>query len=133
MTQRSEDGLYGALKAISALTVLSGLIQMCVPGVILRHLAHEDTATGRHFFGTVGMFMVVVGGGLISALVGGDDRRPVVFWGGIQKIGAALAVALGVKRAVFKPLALLVAGFDFLSGVLMFMYWRHDAGAYEPA
>jgi hypothetical protein len=126
------------LKAISALTVLSGLVQICMPGTILRRLAHEDTPSGRHFFGTVGMFMVVVGGALTSALVGGDDRRPVVFWGSVQKIGAAIAVAIGVKKAVFKPLALLVAGFDFLSGVLMFAYWKRppvvsaDGSAPEP-
>ena len=106
------------LLAIAAITVISGLVQVVMPGGLLRLLSAENTPTGRHFFGTIGMFMVVVGGGSLTALSRDGDPRGVVFWTGVQKLGASAAVALGVKRGVFSPLALLVASFDFLSAIL---------------
>jgi hypothetical protein len=48
----------------------------------------------------------------------------VVFCAGVQKLGASAAVALGVRRRIFSPLALIVAGFDLLSGIVAFAYWR---------
>jgi hypothetical protein len=39
-------------------------------------------------------------------------------------LGSAAAVAIGTKRKVFSPLALLVATFDFVSGLLILRY-RH--------
>jgi hypothetical protein len=113
-----------ALMAIAAVTVATGAAQILAPSVELKPLQVEDSPATRHLFGTLGMFMVIVGGLLLGAL-----RRPaappaVVFWAGAQKLGAAGAVALGVRRAVFSPLALVVAVFDFASGLLAFDYWR---------
>jgi hypothetical protein len=48
----------------------------------------------------------------------------VLLWGGLQKVGAALFVAWAVSKNVFGPLALGVAGFDFLSGILYFDFRR---------
>jgi hypothetical protein len=112
------------LRAIAVLTVASGAVQVAGPSALLDPLSVEDSPATRQLFGTVGMFMVIVG-----ALLGGATRRgagepSVVFWAGAQKLGAASAVALGVRRSVFSPLALLVASFDFLSGVLALKYWR---------
>jgi hypothetical protein len=84
----------------------------------------EDDATARHFFGTIGMFMVVVGGGLLSALLR-PGREPIIaFWAALQKLGASVAVGLGVQRRIFSPLALGVAFFDLLSGLLAAEHWR---------
>jgi hypothetical protein len=113
-----------ALVAIGAVTVASGVFQAAVPGVLLKALDVEDTLPTRQLFGTIGMFMAVVGGLLCSALRKGGEPRPVVFWTGLQKLGAAGAVALGVRRSVFSPRALLVAGFDFASGLMALDYWR---------
>jgi len=41
-----------------------------------------------------------------------------------QKLGAAAAVGLGVKRGLLAPLALGVAGFDALSGLVALDHWR---------
>ena len=41
-----------------------------------------------------------------------------------QKLGASAAVGLGVRRGLLSPLALGVAGFDALSGLLALDYWR---------
>ena len=117
-----------ALAGIGAMTAVTGAVQCAAPRKMLAPLgAQNDDATG-HLFRTVGMFMVVVGGGLAATLGRGRGDRDLVFWAGIQKLGAAGAVGLGVKRRLFAPIALAVAGFDFLSGLLAFDYWRRLRG-----
>ncbi|HEX5982765.1 MAG TPA: hypothetical protein VFY69_01020 [Solirubrobacterales bacterium] len=112
------------LVAISGLTMVSGAVQVLAPRRLLRLLAAEDDASARHLFGTVGMFMVVVGGGLLDALLRPGRDPVIVFWAALQKIGAFVAVGLGVRRRIFSPLALGVAFFDLLSGLLAAEYWR---------
>jgi hypothetical protein len=112
------------LIAISALTVVSGAVQVLAPRRMLRMLMAEDDDTARHLFGTIGMFMVVVGGGLLNALLRPGKDPVIVFWAALQKVGAFGAVALGVRRRIFSPLALGVAFFDLLSGLLAAEYWR---------
>ncbi len=112
------------LLAISVITVISGAVQGVMPGLILPLLSAESTPTGRHFFGIVGMFMVLFGGMLWHAL-GQSPTPPLpVLWAGFQKFGAALAVGLGVRNGIFSSLALGVAGFDLLSGVAALLYWH---------
>ena len=113
-----------ALRAIGVVTVATGAGQVVAPGLILPPLGVEDSPATRHLFGTVGMFMVIVGGLLVGGMRRPAGARGVVFWVAAQKLGASGAVALGVRRAVFAPLALLVAGFDLLSGLLALDYWR---------
>ncbi|HEV2791662.1 MAG TPA: hypothetical protein VGV69_10225 [Solirubrobacterales bacterium] len=113
-----------ALIAISGLTLVSGGVQALAPRRLLRTLAAEEDATSRHLFGTIGMFMFVVGGGLLNALLRPARDPVIVFWAALQKIGAFVAVAIGVKRRVFSPIALGVAFFDLLSGLLAAEYWR---------
>ena len=120
----SDSALRRAMIAIAAVTVATGAAQVLAPRRVLSPLAAQDDATTGHLFGTVGMFMVVVGGGLLNTLVRPAHNPGVVFFAGLQKIGASIAVALGVRRRIFSPPALLVAGFDLLSGVLAFAYWR---------
>lgn len=120
----SDSIIRRALIAISALTVVSGAVQTLAPARLLRALRARDDATARHFFGTVGMFMVVVGGGLLNALLRPGRQPTIVFWAALQKLGAAVAVGLGVKRRIFSPLALGVAFFDLLSGLLAAEHWR---------
>lgn len=112
------------LIAISVITVLSGLTQMLAPRMVLDFLAAEATPTAGHFFATIGMFMICVGGVLLHTLL---SRRPapvVALWAGFQKVGAFALVALGVVNGVFAAMALGVAFFDLLSGVLILLYWR---------
>lgn len=113
------------LKIIAVLTVISGLVQLLAPGFVLNVIGGEVSPSTGHFFGIIGMFMVLFGGLLYHALAGsGDSNRSIaVLWCGLQKFGAAAAVGLGVGRALFSWLALGVAGFDLLSGVLIMMYW----------
>jgi hypothetical protein len=119
-----EPTMRKALAGIAWLTVGTGGAQAVAPGRMLEPLEAENDEATRHLFRTVGMFMVVVGGGLAQTLREGPGEPSVVFWTGMQKLGASGAVGLGVKRGVFSPLALTVAGFDFLSGALALGYWR---------
>lgn len=120
----SDSLIRRALIGISGLTVVTGALQALVPRRFLRFLLAEDDATARHFFGTIGMFMVVVGGGVLEALLRPGRDPVVVFWAAVQKLGASVAVGLGVWRRVFSPLALVVAFFDLLSGLLAVEHWR---------
>ena len=124
MTDELAEHERSALIAIAGLTVVTGAGQVLAPQASLRPLFAEDDATTRHFFGTIGMFMVVVGGSLLEQLVRRRGERSGLLWAAAQKVGAAAAVGLGVRRGIFSPLALLVAGFDALSGLLVLDYWR---------
>lgn len=111
------------LIAIAGITAVSGLTQMIVPGFVLGIIGAAVTPTSSHFFGIVGMFMALFGGLLLHALYAPPTPPLVLFWCGLQKFGATVAVAMGVVREVFSWLALGVAGFDLLSGVLILVYW----------
>lgn len=119
------------LKAIAAITVVSGLVQMVRPQWILAIVGGETTPTANHFFGIVGMFMVLFGGLLWQALTAPRPQPIPVFWCGLQKLGATAAVGLAVSRDLLSSLALGVAGFDLLSAILILVYWlgiRNDPG-----
>ncbi|HTC22638.1 MAG TPA: patatin [bacterium] len=121
---KNKKALYWILVAISGITVASGLFQVLATDFELKVLSAESTATSRHFFAIVGMFMVLFGGMLLQALLGESDQPVAVLWAGLQKFGASAAVGIGVLHQIFSGLALLVAGFDLLSGILILLYWR---------
>ena len=122
------DPLRAVLAVIAAITVLTGAAQLPFGGPILQLLGSEDTATTRQLFGTVGMFMVVVGGLLLHTLLNAASSPEVVLWSGLQKAGAFGAVGIGVLNGVFSPIALLVAFFDLATAVLLVVYWRRISG-----
>lgn len=127
--------LYRVLLLISVLTVASGLGQVIKPALILRLIGAETTPASAHFFGIIGMFMVFFGAMLLQALLTAGDHSVAVLWSGVQKFGAAAAVGLGVLTGIFSPIALGVAGFDLLSGVLIMMYRSRSRAArakYQP-
>lgn len=117
------DPLRLVLVAIAVVTALSGITQVLLPGTVLDLLGAESTATSRHLFATVGMFMLVVGGLSVHALVQRDVPPYVVLWAGLQKFGAFAAVGLGVTRDVFEGVALLVAVFDLATAGLFALLW----------
>lgn len=105
---------------IAAITVITGSAQMMMPERLLPMLAVTPTAATAQLFATVGMFMVLFGGALLHAQINRTALPVVLVWAGLQKLGAAVLVGWGVLHGVFSPLALLVAVFDFASGVLFF-------------
>jgi hypothetical protein len=119
--------LYRLLLVISVVTVLSGLSQLVRPDLVLRVVGADASLTARHFFAIIGMFMVLFGAMLLQALLTAGDHSVAVLWAAVQKLGAAAAVGLGVATGVFSALALGVALFDLVSGVLIFAYLRETA------
>ena len=120
--------LRGLLLLIAVLTLLSGAGQMLRPDFVLHLVGGPDQPGARHFFGIVGMFMVLFGGLAFQALRAplGQQALPLR-WAALQKLGAAAAVSLGVARGIFGGLALLVGGFDLVTGVLFLVYLRQLA------
>ncbi len=120
----SEGMLRIVLIAISAITVLSGLTQWIAPGFVLSFIAADSDVLSRQLFATVGMFMVITGAMFFQALRAGSYEPAIPLWIAAQKIFAAILVGYAVFNGNFLPLSLAVAGFDALSGVLAFLYWR---------
>ncbi|MFJ4208746.1 hypothetical protein ACIPY2_09840 [Paenarthrobacter sp. NPDC089675] len=118
------DPLRAVLAAIAVITVVTGVVEVPFGGPLLQLLGADSTPETRQLFGTVGMFMVVVGGLLLHTLLNTVPSPEVVLWSGVQKAGAFGAVGIGVLNGVFSPIALLVAFFDLATAVLLFVYWR---------
>ena len=116
--------LHWLLVLISATTVVSGIVQIFAPGFILGLLSAEITPATRQCFGTIGMFMFLFGGLLLHVLLTRQMFAPVYFWAGLQKIGAFIGMGIGVFHQIYGPKSLLIAAFDLLSGVLIFVYMK---------
>ncbi|MFE4198254.1 hypothetical protein ACFRJ9_20595 [Paenarthrobacter sp. NPDC056912] len=123
------DPLRAVLAVIAVITVVTGAVQVPFGGAVLQLIGAESTPETRQLFGTVGMFMVVVGGLLLHTLLNAVPSPEVVLWSGIQKTGAFGAVGIGVLNGVFSPIALLVAFFDLATAILLFIYWRRISAA----
>jgi hypothetical protein len=113
------DRLTALVGLIALGTLGAGLFQLAFPGVILDIIDGSDSTTAKHFFAIVGMFMALFGALTLHSLWTGQAVRMVVGWGAIQKLGASIAVGAGVANDVFGNLALLVAGFDAVSFIVM--------------
>lgn len=110
--------------AIGALTALTGAVQLVAPTLILRAVGGETTAGASHFFAIVGMFMILFGGLLWQGARPTPPLTIAIGWAALQKLGASAAVAVGVARHVFLPIALVIASFDFASFIVIAWYWR---------
>lgn len=116
-----------AVAAIAAITVLTGASQMAAGALLLAWIAPAPSLTAAHLFATVGMFMVLFGAATLHAQRRREALPLVLLWGCLQKLLASVLVAWGVGRGVFAPLALLVAAFDFASGLLYLDLRRREA------
>jgi hypothetical protein len=121
---RRRDWLFWILVLIAATTVISGLVQLIAPQFILHLTGGATDAAGRHFFRLVGMFMILFGGLLLQALFSDRGEPIAVFWCMWQKAGASAGVVAGILQGFFGPAAWIVAAFDFITAVLLLIYWR---------
>ncbi len=119
---RRDQTLRPAARGIGWITFVTGAIQVIAPGFVLRRIGGAQRAGAVHLFGTIGFFMVVVGGLLAQTTARPAPEGTVVTWSAVQKIGATTAMSLGVARGVFAPIALLVALFDGVSAVVLLGY-----------
>ncbi|WPP49054.1 patatin [Catalinimonas niigatensis] len=109
---------------ISIVTVISGLTQVIAPDLVLGFIGASVTATSMHFFAIVGMFMALFGGMMLHAVYSAYPNHVAILWAAFQKLGAFLAVGLGVFHDIFSLLALGVAFFDLFSGLLFLYYLK---------
>ena len=109
---------------ISIVTMLSGLTQVIAPAFVLNIIGADSNAASNYFFAIVGMFMALFGGMMLHALYSVQRNDAAVLWASFQKLGAAAAVGIGVSLGIFNGLALSVALFDLISGIVFLWYYR---------
>jgi peptidoglycan/LPS O-acetylase OafA/YrhL len=109
---------------ISFATLFSGAMQVVAPAFVLNFVGAEIDTDTKQLFATIGIFMFLFGGMMIHALYHEDNNRVVVIWSGLQKLGASVAVFIGIFNGTFVLLASGVAIFDLLSGLLFFYYLK---------
>jgi hypothetical protein len=108
--------------AISVITIISGLSQVFMPEMVLNLIGAEVSPLSSHLFGIVGMFMALFGSLMIHTIYSNHPSIAAVFWCAMQKLGAFVAVSIGVLGGLFSWMASFVAIFDLFSG-LLFLYF----------
>lgn len=109
---------------IAGITVLSGAVQLIAPGVVLGIVATSSEPFTAQLFATVGMFMLIMGALFLQSLLVHSRESAIPLWIGVQKFAAAFLVWLGWSNGFFVMMALGIAGFDALTGVLCIVFWR---------
>ena len=112
------------LIVIAAITFVSGAAQLVAGEMILGIIATSATGPEVHLFGTVGMFMLITGAMFCQSLIQRTDAPAISLWISVQKFAAAVLVFIAWMKGYFLWLALGVAAFDLVTGVLAFMFWR---------
>lgn len=125
--------LYWLTIVIAATTIAAGVVQIAAPGFVLDLLDASSTPSTRHFFAIVGMFMGVIGGALLHALLMPGDHRVLLTWAAVQKFGAFVAVSVGVINDIFSGLGIAVALNDLLSAGVILWYLRSLAAWPAPS
>jgi len=110
--------------AISVITIISGLSQVFMPAFVLKVIGAEVSPISSHLFGIVGMFMALFGSLMLHAVYSTYTSPVAVFWCAMQKLGAFLAVGIGVLSGLFSWMASGVAIFDLFSGLLFLYYMK---------
>jgi hypothetical protein len=109
---------------IAWMTTITGLIQIVAPGLFLPVLGIKDNVGASHLFSTVGMFMVIIGGMTAHTMASKHPHQLTLTWSSLQKLGASLAVGIGITRGIFAPIAWIVVLTDASSFLIYFAYVR---------
>jgi hypothetical protein len=116
---------WWAVVPVAGVLLLVSLVQVFLPGTFLAKTGWEVSPTTQHFWGIVWMFVGLAAGLALYRQGWPRHGHSPLLWASCQKFGAAVAVGVGVLKALFSPLALVVAGFDLFSGLLMaYCYWQ---------
>ena len=116
-----------SLLVISAITVVTGASQLAMPDRMLEMAGAVPNPASSHFFATVGMFMVITGAMFFQALWLRTGERVVATWIGVQKLAAALLVGWAIQKGLMGAISWAVAGFDFVTGLLVFVFLARRA------
>lgn len=116
MTGRAEVRLA---QGVGVMTAASGAALVLAPRLVLRLLGAGRREPGMFFLQVVGMFMTASGGLLIDGTRGDQPSAVALRWAFAQKLGAAVAVSLGVRSGRLGRQAAGIAAIDGLSAVLL--------------
>ncbi len=106
------DALHKAAIAIGGATAVSGLGLIAAPRTVLCILGAGRAEPAPFLFRIIGMFMAVSGGLLVDGARAGRAGRVALRWAMAAKIGAAIAIACGVRSKRFGKQGLALAAFD---------------------
>ena len=109
---------------ISFITVASGLMQLGFPAFVLKNVGIEGTATNTQLFATIGMFMIMFGGLVIHGVYSPYQNKVIILWASFQKLGASIAVGIGILHHIFNFASGGVALFDLCSGIIFLYYYQ---------
>lgn len=109
---------------IALVTVISGTFQMISPQSVMTLIHADKNPASMHFFGIIGMFMLIFGGLMLHVVYHPKPQRPAILWCALQKLGASAAVGLGILNGIFSILAAGVALFDLASGLIYIYYYN---------
>ncbi|GAB3654192.1 hypothetical protein GCM10028791_24710 [Echinicola sediminis] len=109
---------------ISVITIISGLSQVIMPDVVLKIIGAEISPISQHLFAIVGMFMALFGSLMVHTVYQTHTSPTAVLWCGMQKLGACIAVSIGVFNGLFSWMAMGVALFDLFSAGIFFYYMK---------
>ncbi len=113
-----------ALIVIALITLVTGLSQWVAGDFVLGMVTTSTEPAAVHLFRTVGMFMFITGAMFLQSLLKRSNESAIPLWIAVQKFSAAALVTLAWHQGLFVTMALFVAGFDFLTGLLAFIFWR---------
>jgi hypothetical protein len=119
------DRFWWALVSIGVLSVVVGLAQLLAPAYVLALVATETSPLSRHLVASLGMLVALFGGMFLYAIMDERPQHVAVLWTGIQKLGTATAVGLGVQHAAYIAPMVCFALFDLVAGVMIIGYWYH--------
>lgn len=118
----NEDARQGEARlgqAIGAMTIASGAGLVVAPRLVLAALGARRRDPAPFFVQVVGMFMMT-SGGLLADGCRRDPPSPVALrWAFAQKVGATVAMVLGVRSRRVGRQALAVAAIDGFSAAVV--------------
>ncbi|MFV9614564.1 MAG: hypothetical protein ACNYZG_01340 [Gammaproteobacteria bacterium] len=109
---------------ISIITCTSGLAQLFAGEFVLSQIATSQTPSEIHLFQTVGMFMVITGAMFLQSLLSRSNELAIPLWIAVQKFAAAILVFIAWQKGFFVAMALGVAAFDGVTGLLSIIFWK---------
>lgn len=109
---------------ISIVTIFSGLLQIVMPTYVLQLIGATHSPLAGHLFAIVGLFMALFGGLMLHTVYSARTSRVAILWCSFQKLGAFVAVSVGVLKGLFAFIAIGVALFDLISGILFIVYLK---------
>lgn len=110
------------LIAAAVITILTGLLQMLLPGMILNSMGISPSDETIYFFRVLSLLIILFGGALLQSALSRESMAIILLWASLQKLLGAAAVVLAVLSGLLSSGVLAVAGYDFIAGLFILWY-----------